>query len=124
MLRPTKRRWCGSLRCAVVRDDLAELLRQALRSMGVGGVELRRVASLPAVHQALRSMGKFMGFDIDWPQQYWRDLARVYPDVPGLMRDAAAYYRAAPWEHLDDDDILTARVRPRDGQRRATVRYL
>ncbi len=94
----------------VMRPALAEVLQTGLARLGLGEVPVVVARSLPAVTQALRSFGQFVGADFDAPRRYWRDLARAYPDLPGLMADAAAYFDAAPWRCLTDEHPVAARL--------------
>lgn len=109
---------------AVSRGELVAVLQAALRSMGLQAVEVRQEPSLPACEAALQSMAEAMGLDLQWADRYWAQLAEAYPDVPGLMRDSAAYYRAAPWRLLDSSQVLVARLQPEGGRGSGVVRYL
>jgi hypothetical protein len=90
--------------CLEVRDSqLAEYLRERLRATSI---EVRLVDRLPTLEAARQSLSEF--------------LARQHAEPPGLMdvpsmtverilsfaEAAAAYYRARPWRHLTDLDLL------------------
>lgn len=111
---------------AVMSPLLAQVLRIGLARLGLAELPVTVARSLPAVTKALRSLGEFMGADFEAPRRYWRDLARAYPDLPGLVADAAAYFQAAPWRTLTDEDVVTAQLVGGHcaGGGRARTRYL
>lgn len=108
----------------VQRPELAEPLLQALTGAGVQTVEVRRVRSLPGVREALRVLGERLGFDPDGMARYWRELARTYPDLQGLMADAAAFFRVAPWEWLTESHVLRGELVGLRNGSRPLIRYL
>ncbi len=104
------------VRLEVLRDEVAERLGEPDHPTHGARVEVSRL--LPRVDDVLMQMEQHAGVSPAEPgsphvshPRTWAGWGFAPDDTGKLFEAAAAYYRAAPWEVLENDDVLTLRLR-------------
>jgi len=87
--------------------ELAEYLRDQLLAIGI---EVRLVDRLAALAPALRSLFDYMGAQTVEPPSLVAARGMTIERVRSFADAAAAFYRAAPWRHLTDSDLIRVEV--------------
>lgn len=110
---------CRPERIEVSDPALADFLRATIGSSGIGITGVEVVEALPAVKASLRSFAEYSA---------GRPLPQDALDAPGVTVErmrafaeaARAFYQAAPWRHLGDEDLIRVEAPEVDGG----MRYL
>ncbi|HEY8450385.1 MAG TPA: hypothetical protein VIL95_07900 [Bacillota bacterium] len=91
---------------------LARALQEAIDRLDGPSIRVVYSPDVPLADRAVAIFNEHLTYGAE-ALAYWPRIEATYPDMGGLMHDAAAYFTCGPWNYFSDEDIIDLRYRGR-----------